>query len=260
MNQIINTAKPKMENLPGGWEPSFNVSLKEEEHTNIKWKSPHDRVYIFENLLSEAECDDIINKFMQSPNFENVSIQGRKDVPDDRVGSIRTTAWCPQMAEEIWSKKLSKIIYEHTAFSSVSPTDWWQGDKNRRLWKPIGISPMMRFMKYDQQGQHYAHYDAGFIYPDDRYRTLCSMVIYLTSNDNGGATRLIKDGQDNLPEWERVHEDWTREAREDEVLCKSNPIKGNVLMFPHRLCHDVEKYLGDTPRIIIRGDVLFEAM
>ena len=253
---IINTAKPPMEKLPGGWEPTFEISLQ--VPTDVKRKTPYGRIHIFENLLSPVECNELIKQFMQSPNFENVSIQGRKDVPDDRIGSVRTTAWCPQLAEEFWNKKLSSILKSHFSFSDVSQTDWWQGNKERKQWTPIGISPMMRFMKYEQEGQHYAHYDAGFIYPDDRYRTLYSMVIYLTSNDKGGSTRFIKDGQDDLKTWDRIHEDWTREANDDEVICKSEPIQGNVLIFPHRMCHDVEKYLGETSRIIIRTDILFE--
>jgi len=249
--------KPPMEKLPGGWEPTFKIHLN--KTSDVKVKTPYGRIQIFENMLTSDECDEIVKQFMQSPNFENVSIQGRKDIPDDRIGSIRTTAWCPQMAEEFWDKKLSSMIFP-LDFSDVAQTDWWQGDKTRKKWKPIGISPMMRFMKYEQEGQHYAHYDAGFIYPNDRYRTLFSMVIYLTTNDKGGSTRFIQDGQDELFTWDRVHEDWTREATDKEVICKSSPIKGNVLIFPHRMCHDVEKYLGDTPRIIIRGDVLFEAV
>ena len=196
---------------------------------------------------------------MQSPRFENVTVQGIKDVPDDRIGSIRTTAWSTKIADEIWEKKF-KFFMQDIACSTKTPTDWWQGDNERRLWKPVGISPMLRFMKYENGGQHYAHYDAGHIYKDDKFRTLCSFVMYLTTNENGGTTRFIEDQQSDLNEWERKHEDWPRESREDEVLFRSKPIIGNVLVFPHRLCHDVEKYFGDTPRIIIRGDVLFEAI
>ena len=114
-------------------------------------------------------------------------------------------------------------------------------------------------MKYENSGQHYAHYDAGFIYPDNRYRTLKSMVIYLTTNE-GAATRFIKDGQDNLAIWDRKHEDWDREVNDDEIIAKSECIQGNILIFDHRLCHDVQKYLGTDPRIIIRGDVVYRNM
>ncbi len=258
MENIIYTTKPEMDKVPGGWETNFTTLL--EQSNNIKVNTPAGRVHIFEKVFTESECDELVKLFMQSPKFEGVSIQGRKDIPDDRIGSIRTTVWNTKLAEDMWEYKFKDLLMDRIACSTTTPTDWWQGDRYyRKIWNTHGISPMMRFMKYEKEGQHYAHYDAGYIYPDDNFRTLYSMVIYLTTNQEGGSTRFIRDGQDTLYAWERNHEDWTREATEDEVICKSEPIKGNVLIFPHRMCHDVEKYLGDSPRIIIRGDIIFNA-
>jgi len=262
MENIIYTTKPEIDKIPGGWESSFFPFLREVHKGEIGVESGpknYGRAHIFKNLFTERECDEMVRMFMQSPNFEDVSIQGRKDVPDDRVGSIRTTVWNTGLAEEMWYKKFSNILFNRSVFSSTTPTDWWQGDKSRRIWYTHGISPMMRFMKYEKSGQHYAHYDAGYIYPDDNFRTLYSFVLYLTTSKNGGATRFIQDNQSHLNVWERNHEDWIREAREDEVVFKSEAVKGNVLIFPHRYCHDVEQYLGDEPRIIIRGDIIFKA-
>jgi hypothetical protein len=258
MENIIYTTKPEMDKVPGGWETNFTTKLDMADKVGVK--TPFGRVHIFENVFTSDECDELVKLFMQSPNFEGVSIQGRKDVPDDRIGSIRTTVWNTKLAEDMWEKKFRTVLMNRVVFSSKTPTDWWQGNKDRRIWNTYGISPMMRFMKYEKEGQHYAHYDAGYIYPDDNFRTLYSMVIYLTTNDGGGSTRFIQDNQDNLDVWERTHEDWTREATDSEVLAKSEPIKGNVLIFPHRYCHDVEKYMGDGPRIIIRGDIIFRAI
>ena len=35
------------------------------------------------------------------------------------------------------------------------------------------------------------------------------------------------------------------------------PQLGSALLFDHRLCHDVEHYVGGTPRVIVRGDIVF---
>jgi len=115
-------------------------------------------------------------------------------------------------------------------------------------------------MKYERGGQHFAHYDAGFIYPDDNYRTLQSIVIYLTTVNCGGATRFIQDSQQNIPIWERNHLDWTREAASSEVLAISQPQAGSILVFDHRECHDVEIYSGEHPRIVIRGDIIYRSV
>jgi len=165
-----------------------------------------------------------------------------------------------EISNEIW-KKLDHInALDIRSMNNFSSTDWWQGDKNRKLWKPKLASPMMRFMRYEKSGQHYAHYDAGYIYKNDNYRTLMSYVIYLTDCKEGGSTRFIQDNQQDIPIWEREHGDWTKEASIDDVIYSVKPKKGSILLFDHRICHDVEQYMGNTPRIIIRGDIIFEAV
>ena len=121
---------------------------------------------------------------------------------------------------------------------------------------------MLRFMRYDEDSEHYAHYDAGYFYPDNLYRTLKSMVIYLTTNQQG-STRFIKDNQSNIRVQERSHEDWSRRVLSDEVLFESYPEQGKVMLFNHRMCHDVQQFhrTGDEKyRIIIRGDVIYERL
>ena len=59
---------------------------------------------------------------------------------------------------------------------------------------------------------------------------------------------------------DRLFEDWKRQAKPEEVVASVRPEKGKVLFFDHRICHDVEKYLGNKSRIIIRGDIVFWAL
>lgn len=116
-------------------------------------------------------------------------------------------------------------------------------------------------MRYESGGRHCAHYDMGFDYPDRR-RSLMSLVIYLSDvfPGEGGTTRIVDDGQRHVPVWERDHEDWTREVMPSEVTAKVRPGIGDVFFFDHRLCHDVERYEGRRGRVIVRGDVIFEAL
>lgn len=256
--KLMASTRPDFSKLPGGWEPAadqlpilWSGSTGRKEHIN-----GFDGQLIHQALIPE-DCQKLIKLMQQSTNVEKVSVQGRKDVPDDRVGSIRTTLWAPQLAQQLWRK-----IDHLTSIRNMNPlsaTDWWQGNKNRTKWKACGVSPMLRFMRYEAGGQHYAHYDAGFIYENDSIRTLQSIVIYLTTTNNGGSTRFIKDNQDDVAIWDRSHLDWTREVRNDEVMFKSHPEQGKMLIFDHRICHDVELYLGNEPRIIIRGDLVFQA-
>lgn len=242
-----------MKALPGGWEPETDIVFDFETAKSVK--SPMPNVFVFESVLNDRECALLNDLMSSSPNFESVSIQGRKDIVDDRIGSIRTTIWSPQLAQQFLHKFYPLI--KDLKCDEFTPTDWWQGNKSRNEWEFVGVTPMMRFMEYGKDGQHYAHYDAAYIYPNDNYRSLLSFVVYLTDNDDG-CTRIIGDNQDKVPVWDRDHNDWIRQASEYEVIFKSKPVKGNVLVFPHRMCHDVEQFTG-TKRRIIRGDILFKA-
>lgn len=267
-HELIKSAKPDLKKLPGGWEPGFSPSLSKDTktifpsiHAAKAGELPDNVAYVAKSLLTQEDCEKLILFMESSTNFEQVSVQGYKkdseSVKDYKVGSNRTSIWSPGLALQLWEK--FKTFVQCRAMSDFSSTDWWQGDRSRKNWRPVGITPLLRFMKYTNGGQHYAHYDAGFIYPDDNYRTLQSIVIYLTSCDNSGRTRFIRDYQENIKVWDRDHNDWSRETKSEVVISSVLPCAGDALIFDHRLCHDVEKYTEDKPRIIIRADLLFEA-
>lgn len=258
IKNIISSEKPNPNSLPGFWEPE--VELIPNFNTKREYLKGVD-AQIIHGALSNYECELLLMFMMKSPNFEGVSVQGRKDVVDDRIGSLRTSIWSQALAESLFLK--IKNYLEPTLYASTyMATDWWQGKTKRYRWDLVGMSPLLRFMKYEKGGEHYAHYDAGYIYKDDNVRTLKSVVIYLTTceEDKGGATRFIKDEQENIPIWDRNHLDWTREVLNKEVIASSRPMAGNILIFNHRECHDVEQYLGDTPRIIIRTDLIYQSI
>ncbi len=255
MNPLILTSKPIMSKLPGGWEPREVPILDNAKHATSHI-SP--LTTIVENLFSIRECEQLIALFESAPQFSAVGIQGKPIEGDEVVGSIRATLWSTELAEQIW-KKIKPYISERK-MDEKSTTDWWQGDKNRTQWRPVMCSPIFRFMKYGREGKHLPHYDNGFIYSDDTLRTLQSVVIYLTSSKIGGSTRMIFDNQQNLPIWNRNHDDWFREARADEVVCQAFAIAGNTLIFDHKICHDVKTHEDNEPRIIIRTDIIFEAI
>lgn len=253
---MLTLRKPDISKLPGGWEPPHpdffiaETGITKKEHII-------QNAFILHDLISQEHCNDLIRMMQSSPSIMEVSIQGRKDIPDARIGSTRTTMWSPALADMLWP--LFEPFLTVRTMTDTSSTDWWQV-KPFRNWEPFSISPLLRFMRYEKGGEHYAHYDAAYIYENPRYRTLMSFVIYLTTNKDGGATRFIKDNQEHKPVWERDHEDWLRPCTQKEVICSVPPVKGNVLVFDHRICHDVEQYCGENPRIIIRGDVTFKAI
>lgn len=215
-------------------------------------------VEYWNNFLDPETCHSLRNLFLESMILAPVSINGLME-RNYGIGSERATGWSLQLAD-----KLSELIIpqlKEKFCSEKTSTDWWQKNpKKNPIWVPVQVSPLFRFMKYESGGEHYAHYDAGFIYEDGIHRTLKSIVIYLTTNQSG-ATRFIRDNLENLDVWERNHSDWDRRALKEEVLSSFLPQEGSILIFDHRICHDVDVYLGEKnlPRIIIRGDIIYRA-
>jgi len=251
MDEIIKTTKPDITKLPGGWETEDKVTLK--QNSNAKVNNYNESIKIVDDFLSYESCDELLEYMNKSQNFEYVDVQGKKTKEKVNIGSYRTTIWSINQAEEIWN--VLKEYVEERSMKDTTSTDWWQEGKFRK-WKPIALSPILRFMTYKKGGQHYPHYDAGFIYGDSKYRTLSSVLIYLTNNANG-ATRFIKDGQEDKNIWDRDHSDWTRIAKDNEIITKVDAVKGRALIFDHRLCHDAEQYNGDNDRSLIRADLVY---
>ena len=279
LKNMINQTPPDMSMVAGGWNIRY-CDIKLEDRSN--WPIP---IYIpvmkdagiIKHFLKKTEADEINFFYQGAPQMSPVSVQGMQDIKNETdIGSFRTTSWNPDLADQIWNR-LKYIRYNgdnvagEEDFDEFSATDWWQDRKvavadSERLshatYRAVGVSPMLRYMKYRAGGKHAAHYDAGYIYPDTKFRTLKSFVLYFSTNITG-ATRLIEDGQGHLPVWERNHDDWTEDAKPEQVLFESFPVEGSMLIFNHRMCHSVGTFTPSNPseqRIIIRGDIIYEAV
>jgi hypothetical protein len=280
-NILIKQDVPPMDKLPGGYIPDSCPDL--EGGDPIMQTFPvqgytQESLFVLHRALTNDDTASLIDFFNEASKKSSaqVSVSGFQ-VGDahasvgGEVGSVRTTMWAPELADSMW--KIINPYFGPRMMLYESSTDWWQSPgssdlpPHSRHWAPVGCSPMMRFMRYESGGEHYPHYDAGYFYPgvdpkdDGKYRTLMSFVVYLTDNLSGGSTRIIKDKQRGLPVWERNHDDWDRRANEEEVLAKITPQAGKILVFDHRICHDVERFnpahAGES-RIIIRGDIVYK--
>ncbi len=257
MDVVPQSPTPDIQKLPGGWIPDTDFILKE-QHVRPSFKVISDSIWLAENILSEHNCRYLIQRMQQSGKACPVSVQGKTDNMSKGHGSKRATAWSPQLAGLFWSK-IKEVIPSIKTTNSYSPTDCWQPPSFKK-WKPVGLSPLLRFMQYEKNSQHFPHYDAGYIYPDPQYRSLMSVIFYLTTDTTSGATRFLNDGQTHLPTEQRNFADWNHAATANDVSLWVYPKQGNVLLFDHRLCHDAAPHLGDTPRIIIRGDLVFKGI
>ncbi len=139
-----------------------------------------------------------------------------------------------------------------------TPTDW-QGS---RVWRAVGVNPLLRFIQYRQGGLLIPHYDAPYEAPDGR-RTLMSVLLYLADarlEADRGATRLLIDPQRNRPLSERDYADWPspEPSNSPRVLFRVQPRAGSALVLDHRILHDADSHEGDSPKLLLRTDILFE--
>ena len=232
--------KPNRPTVQLSNHPEFNQSLFE-----------------ISNLLDQDECDFLINSINKELKIP-VGLDGRMNSLDSNPGSIgsyRSTTVNLQLAELIWAQ-IKKSLPRFKLLDQKGFTD----GSYHPVWRAIGVNPVLRFISYKNQGELIPHYDAGYDFQDDRRYTLMSFIIYLNDAPTqlGGATRFIRDPQRHLPITERNFADWNMNANDFEVLTTVQPKAGSAIIFDHRLLHDCQTWHGDSDRVILRTDLIFE--
>jgi len=227
-------------------------------HFNIQKYKLLDGVDFLYSVLSAPEIEHIIANFFLTDleKWHSVGVQGT--VPTEQIGSTRINRWSPDFAKFLEDKILQSC--KPIIGTGNVLTDWYQSkngaDYEGREWIPNSVSPLFRCMRYKNGGQHWPHYDAGYIYPNEKFRTLKSFVLYLSTHKSG-YTRFINDGQ-LMHIKERNHNDWSRQALQSEVVQEYIPNSGSILLFNHRICHDVSAFHDSNDRLIIRGDIVYK--
>jgi NAD+ synthetase len=248
--------RPPAGAIPGAWDPP-RIELDP-----IAKLPPWERLAIpdalallVRDVLTHGDCARLREAMEQWGHAEPVGVTGVSgEHAGYGIGSVRATAWSPDLASALW-KRLRPALPCVRFLGELTPTD----GAGHRTYRLVGLSPLLRFMRYDPGGRHLCHHDAGFDYGDGR-RTLLSVVFYLTDAPASGATRFVRDGQEGVPVRDRTFDDWSRDTRDDEVMLSVHPARGHALVFDHRLCHDVQRWEGPGPRVVVRADVVYEAV
>ena len=208
--------------------------------------------YLHISNLMPASIAALLRMVLQTHQWLAVGLDGFADKPVEQIGNYRLSNYNQGLADVLW-KRIRSYLPLARVMEPTTPTD----HDNHGLWRPVGVSPLFRFIRYAEGGQLVAHYDATYKESDTR-RTLMSMVIYLTNNERG-ATRFLRDPQQGKRMDEMDFADWDRAGRDDEVILRNNPAIGDAIIFDHRMLHDGEPLgPGDPEKIIIRTDIMFE--
>jgi hypothetical protein len=253
MHPILTETLPEIDKLPGGHRFHSNLNLCQYQ-PEVSFRA--DGIIRIDNFLKGTDVQKLLNLFDAFENKINVSSLGLVENYSGKYkGSDRITLWAPELSHEIYN--LIKNYLCIRELNDYSRTDWWQ-HKGSKKWSPIGLSPLLRFMSYSKGAVHLPHYDAAFFYPEKKFRTLMSVIIYLSTHKLKSATRILNDGQEHLPEWERAHYDQDEIANNNFVRHHFYPQAGSVLLFDHRFLHDTEIHTESKKRILIRTDLVYE--
>ena len=204
-------------------------------------------------LLSVAECETLLLE-MTKQQWKKANVNGYQMVSDDSaiVGSYRATTYHPELAEMIWNR-LAPFFPSIRMIDETVATD----AENKGIWRPTGVNPMLRFIRYEEGGLVLPHYDSSYIQNEFK-RTLSSVVIYLSdssgfSEEKEGSTRFIRPHSHNS-----AYDDWNEPAKEEDVLLSIKPKQGSAICFDHRLLHDSQAMISPKPKMIIRTDIFYE--
>lgn len=179
--------------------------------------------------------DEYFQKFTDMNLIEDVSITGVQSNINDGKGSSRFSTMSPELAEII------TILINRTKI----PKETTNG--RSRFYR---VADYFRFMRYENGGQHYPHYDSDYQFKvDEDFITKYSMVMYHNDCDTG-EIYFCNDSR------ETITSDWDRQATDDEIYLSIKPEPMKIVIFPHTLCHGVKEF-GGTKRDIIRGDLIF---
>jgi hypothetical protein len=213
------------------------------------------KAFTASNLLPPSIVSVLLDGLRRNA-WQAVGLDGYANKPYEQIGNFRLSNFNEAFADVLW-RRLKPFLPDVRVCDPFTPTD----HDNHSLWRPIGVNPLMRFIRYEDGGQLVAHYDGTYAKTETQ-RTLMSLVIYLTTNEYG-ATRFLRDPQVGKRMDEMDFSDWDRAGHDDEVIFANKPRAGHALLFDHRLLHDGEPFQQgsqewDKEKIIIRTDIVFE--
>jgi len=217
-----------------------------------------DSAAVVHGVLTPGQCRRLRDELARQ-TWVPVGQDGRLGGFDPRraaIGSYRATCHAPRLAALLWAR-LAGCVPMVRVMADDTPTDW----DGHRVWRAVGVNPLLRFIRYERGGLLVPHVDAPYEAPDGD-RTLMSVIVALSGDlgdDEGGATRLLIDPQRGRPPGERDHADWAAPEPLDSprVLVRVAPREGSALILDHRVLHDGEQLVGAGPKLLLRTDLVF---
>uniref|UniRef100_A0A7S3YUZ8 Fe2OG dioxygenase domain-containing protein n=1 Tax=Lotharella globosa TaxID=91324 RepID=A0A7S3YUZ8_9EUKA len=207
--------------------------------------------FVLDNVLSEKECDSLLEGLASDGHkftFWNPEAPNRKDTRNvDTVEVYDET-----LASEIWSRvkdNVTKII------EIPQDNDTWEYGLEG-TWVACGINPRLLFARYSPGG-HFSPHTDGHVVIDFNHRTLHSVIIYLNTCAEGGATHIFHTADMKSKKFVQDSKGRFRFAK-DKIADSGIPKAGSMLSFSQHLMHEGEPVGEGCMKYIIRTDVMYK--
>lgn len=185
-----------------------------------------DQAFIIDNLLSEEQCNILINRFEENQAKDHVKNDGYDINYRNNIRLIFDDTVLAKYLFDIVSPYLSQMQITSES-KEVSVDSYSYG-----LWNPTSINERFRLCKYDTSGHFSPHYD-GFYEKDVNNRTYKTIMLYLNEGFDGGCTKFL----------EKI-----------DPLIK--PKVGRAIVFDHHIFHEGE-IVKSNQKYILRSDIMY---
>lgn len=198
-----------------------------------------------QNMLTESEVR-ILTEFFNQGNEHSYYYT-------DKDGSLSTEKSFSKR-KSVYSEHLSKTIFERLSphldkILKLKNTDLEFDElTSESLWTPISISPYFRFIEYKKNGELIPHYDTPHKYDSETF-TLKTLILSLTTNKEGATEFYFEDCKDYRDHKDLIYKD---------PIAKYEHESGSMLMFDHRVLHQVRPVKKDETKLIIRTDLIYK--
>lgn len=202
--------------------------------------------YVIRSIFSVEACDSIIRNSQDWVSNE---------LPEHGADSIRIAVDSEDVASALWAR-LKPVLRPKQQLTADGPFS----DHSEEIWKPVGISPSLHLIRYNDSGHGVPGYGRQ---PDleNGKCTLKNVFISLTSTPSniGGHVRLLLDTQRWMPFDERNFSNRSRSALDQDVLINVNTGLGDCLLLDWDVLRDTSAWNEEFgPRIILQADIVYE--
>ena len=224
-------------NFIGYFELSPNNIIKNRKISVDKNIVDGKDVYVINNIITPEELNFLLDEVKKN-NAVPVGIDGiaKNYKENTKIHSYRSTIFDEELADVIFARIFKLLKPLRNSYS------------NNDFFIPYAVNPAFRFIRYAEEGYLVPHYDYPYKEGDDNL-SLMSLVIYLTTNEDG-QTQFVEEYREN------DNSDWDRAANENEIRLSIKPEQASALLFQHNMLHQSET--SSQEKIIIRTDIMYK--